>query len=60
MRAIYESPHCKTSSILLLLNPPQAQIISLKTSLKHPQSMLFSEYKKETKFNTHTKPLSEL
>jgi hypothetical protein len=54
----HEAPHCATSFILLLLNPPQAQIISLNLSLKRNQSLLVSEYKKETKFNTHTQPLS--
>jgi hypothetical protein len=60
MNTKYEASHCATSPILLLLNPHQAEVISLKPSLKQPQSMLFSEYMKETKFNTHTKPLSEL
>jgi hypothetical protein len=30
MSTKYKSPHCATSSILLLLNPTEAQIISLK------------------------------
>jgi hypothetical protein len=55
-----EASHYATSSVPLLLLPPEAQIISLKPSLKQPQSMLLSEYKKETKFHTHTKPISEL